>query len=308
MAHSRLRLPDDHPIALCLAGRISPPVMLARLALTGHSDAEIERILATLPRAATLRRFFQAHRALLPRLRQMVAVDHSMDHRAGGGPATIAAQFDAAVAIAPEASVAAYSLGEPRLLAAATEEVVRWLQRERLYLPGMDVLDLGCGIGRIAAALAPSAASVLGLDVAPGMIREAQHRYAAMPRLHFAVTPGTGLAALPDGGFDLVLAVDSFPYLLLAGGEIARRHVADIARVLRLGGRFVVLNLSYGNDPGADAARLTDWAAGDGLHPLLADAAPFSLWDARAFVFGRYGNPDLTARFDPFWQRSEDSC
>ena len=37
----------------------------------------------------------------------------------------------------------------------------------RLVAPGVRVLDLGCGIGRVAAALAPEVASVIGLDLSP---------------------------------------------------------------------------------------------------------------------------------------------
>ena len=151
----------------------------------------------------------------------------------------------------------------------------------------MDVLDLGCGIGRIAAALAPQAASVLGLDVSPRMVAEARRRHPGLRDLRFAVTSGTGLAALPDAAHDLVLVVDAFPYLLQAGDDVARQHVADIARILRPGGRWAVLNLSYGPDPEDDAARVSGWAAAHGLRRERADAFPFRLWDARAFVYAR---------------------
>jgi len=301
---------EDDPIALCLAGRISLPVMLARLALSGWSDAAIEHALAERPDAAPLLAFFRARAALLPQLRATVM---HVTHTPGADPAHIGEQFDAALAGAPEASVAAYSLGDPALLAEATAELVGWLTQQGYFSPGMDVLDLGCGFGRIAAALAPQAASVLGLDVAPRMIAEAQRRYGAIRHLHFAATPGTGLTALPDAAFDLVLAVDSFPYLLLAGAEVARRHVRDVARVLGNGGRFVVLNLSYGDDPAADAARLARWAAAEGLCAEWADAAPFRLWDARAFVFARPhrivrgDGLAIPPRFDATRQQSEDS-
>lgn len=234
MAPDPARNTDADPITLCLDGRISAPVMLARLVLAGLSDAAIEQALKARADAAPLLAFFRTH---APSLRQVRATAAQVDHTRDASPENIAAQFDAAVDCGPEISVAAYALGDPALLTAATAEVVDWLTQQRLFAPGMDVLDLGCGIGRIAAALAPHAASVLGLDVSPRMIAEAQHRHAGVPHLRFAVTPGTGLTALTGDAFDLILAADSFPYLLQAGHDVARQHVADIARLLRPGGR-----------------------------------------------------------------------
>ena len=129
--------------------------------------------------------------------------------------------------------MAAYSLNDPAVLAAATAEIVEWLAREGLIGPDRDVLDLGCGIGRVSAAIARRCRSVLGLDVSPKMVAEARRRHGAVPGLGFDATPGTGLAAIACGSFDLVLAVDSFPYLLQAGRAGADQHLADAARVLR---------------------------------------------------------------------------
>ena len=55
--------------------------------------------------------------------------------------------------------------------------------------------------------------------------------------------------------FDLVLAIDSFPYIVQTGAAMAVRHVADAARVLRPGGALCILNLSYRNDAGAGPGR-----------------------------------------------------
>ena len=304
------RRTGDDPITLCLDGEISAPIMLARLALAGLSDAAIEQALTARPGAEHLLAFFRTHADALQQVRATAA---QVDHTVAASPSEVAAQFDAAVSRGPEVSVAAYSLGNPELLAAATTEVVDWLTQQRLFAPGMDVLDLGCGIGRIDAALAPQAASVLGLDVSPRMVAEAQRRHAGLPHARFAVTPGTGLADLPDSAFDLVLLADSFPYLLQAGHRIARQHVADIARILRPGGCCVVLNLSYGGDPHGDAERMSEWAAAHGLRCELADTCPFRLWDARAFVYARPHRivrgeaPSGPPRFDITQQQSEDS-
>ena len=304
----------DDPVSLCLGGRIAPPVMLARMVLAGADVATVRRTLASRPEAAGLLAFFEAHAASIGRMHAMLA---RVDHASATDTTRIAAQFDAAVAAAPEASVAAYSLGDPGLLALATTEVVTWLGRERLFAPGMDVLDLGCGFGRIAAALAAKgreavgssegnsvgtsargaegdsgggagqgsvrAGSVLGLDVSPRMIEEARRRHGHLAGLRFAVSDGGGLGGLPEAAFDLVLAVDSFPYLFQAG--VAEAHVTGAARVLRPGGTLVIVNLSYAPDPATDIRQAAGWAAAAGLRMEQDGVCPFTSWDGMAFVF-----------------------
>ncbi len=282
-------------LRLCLAGRISPEVALARLVLAGFPPDAIEARLAALPagdaRADALARLHGARRGALDEVRAMLheaRLDHAAaDEGAEAVVARVAASYDRAVAVAPEASVAAYSLNDPALLAAATAEVVGWLEREGLVGPDRDVLDLGCGIGRVAAALAPRCRSVLGLDPSPRMVAEARRRHGNGPRLRFDTTPGTDLAALAAASFDLVLAVDSFPYIVQAGAAVAERHVADAARALRPGGALAVLNLSYRGDVAAGRAGAARWAAAGGWTLAVDGAAPFALWDGAAFLLRR---------------------
>jgi SAM-dependent methyltransferase len=288
----------DDPIALCVAGRISPEVAIARLVLRGCSCEEIARRLLTPPTpsrcgrgpgggAAVLARCLPERQDGIARLARMLA-ESGLDHTASAAApddalARIRAAFDRAVACSPEASVAAYSLGDAAILDAATAELMAWLTAEGLVGAEVDVLDLGCGIGRVAAALAPRCRSVLGIDIAPAMIAEA-HRRCSAPNLHFAMNHGRDLSAFADTRFDLVLAVDSFPYLMQTGVELAERHVADAARLLRPGGAFVILNVSYRGDLGSDRADVARWAASYGFDITTNGSLPFAIWDGAAFL------------------------
>jgi SAM-dependent methyltransferase len=276
----------NEAVALCLAGAISPQVALSRMLLGGADANGIAAAVAQArPRPPTaawlaLAGLLDGRAEELERLAEEIRHTGS-DHSAMGGVAGIAAFFDRAVATSAEAGVALYSLGDPAILAAATDEIVDWLLAERL-LPAGAVLDIGCGIGRIAAAVAPLCVSVVGLDVSPGMVAEAQRRHGARPELRFAVTDGRSVPADP---VDRALLVDSMPYVHQAG--LADGIVAGVAAALRPGGALVVLNLSYGRDAAADRADATRWAAAHGL--ALAISRPFKLWDATAFVLRRSG-------------------
>jgi SAM-dependent methyltransferase len=278
------------PVRLCLQGRISPEVALARLLLGGETGEGVARRVreAAVPSAAWTRlsRLVTDHAEQLSRLRTMLDAA-GVDHEFRSTPAAIAALFDRAVAVSPEASVAMYSLGDPAILAAATDELAAWLDDEKLVGPEIDILDLGCGIGRVAAALAPRARSVLGLDVSAGMVAEARRRCAGLPGLRFAQTSGSDLSQVPDDSVDLVLAVDSFPYLHQAG--LAERHIGETARVLRDEGGLAILNLSYRGDRGADHDDVATWALRYGFSVRHSGMAPFTSWDGTAYVLIKTG-------------------
>lgn len=294
-------MPDagmSSPIADCASGLISPEVAVARMLLAGMDRAAIAAALdaasdgaAPHATADTMRRLLDGRGDAVDALAREVA-QTAANHDASGstpaeGVARIAAFFDRAVRHSPEASVALYSLGDPTILAAATAEIVGWLETGGLLRPGMDVLDLGCGIGRVAAVLAPRCRSVLGLDVSPGMVAEAARRLHGVPNVTIRHTGGQDLDMLAPASLDLVLAIDSFPYIVQTGAGTALRHVEGAARALRPGGALCILNLSYRDDDAADRADAAHWAQATGMRVARNGGQPFRVWDGTAFVLVR---------------------
>lgn len=94
---------------------------------------------------------------------------------------------------------------------------------------GERILDLGCGTGDIAAAMAARGAQVVGIDASPAMIASARERF---PRQDFRVADA---AALPfEAEFDAV-----FSHAVLHWVARAADAARGIARALKPGGRFV---------------------------------------------------------------------
>ena len=112
-------------------------------------------------------------------------------------------------------------------------------------LEGARVLDVACGPGIVACALAPHAARVSGVDLTPAMITEAKRRQTALglTNLDWRVADA---AALPftDGAFDVVVTRYSFHHLQRPAAALA-----EMRRVCRTGGRIVVIDAT----PRADA-------------------------------------------------------
>ncbi|MCA9541369.1 MAG: methyltransferase domain-containing protein [Myxococcales bacterium] len=97
------------------------------------------------------------------------------------------------------------------------------------------VLDLGCGIGRMTAPLGDHFAEVVGVDVSPEMIEQAQSLHAARGNVRFAVNSGADLADFADASFELACSYSVLPHL---PPEVVRAYLHEVGRVLAPGGWF----------------------------------------------------------------------
>lgn len=128
-----------------------------------------------------------------------------------------------------------------------TPDVV--VQREKvlaLLAPqaGERALDIGCGPGLTTEALAQAVGlhgSVIGVDIAPPMLSIAQQRCAALPQVAFERADVTQLP-WESGRFDIVLASQVYEYV-----EQIDTALAELARVIRLGGRAVIVDTDWGS-------------------------------------------------------------
>ena len=191
--------------------------------------------------------------------------------------------FDWSVQQSEEASVALYSLGNPQLLELATAEIVAQLKAWGAVTASTTLLDIGCGIGRLLIALAPEIQSATGIDVSAEMVKTARRRCAPYSNVTVIKGDGRGLGELDNEAFDVVVAVDSFPYLKQSGYQLVERFFAESARVLKPGGQLVILNYSYSENDNADANEVGILSAKNGLEVRLAGTRPFKLWDGVAF-------------------------
>lgn len=285
------------PLGAALRGDVPPNVGLMHLLIQALHPEEIDRALEVTQRAlepasvatarlGEVRRLWCANPGAWGTVRGVLAqVAHDRGPPADPGEALVrtAAEFDRAALVAPDASAALYALGSPEILAAATAEIVGRLREWGLLGRERIALDLGCGNGRVTGALAPEMEAVIGLDISREMLRAARLRCRGLRNVALAQVSGADLGCLADGAFGLVLAVDSFPYLVQAGGDLAARHVREAARVLEPAGDLVILNYSYRGDLGAQRAELAALAAASGLALLRHGERPFTLWDGVAF-------------------------
>jgi SAM-dependent methyltransferase len=162
------------------------------------------------------------------------------------------------------------------------EPVVEQLIARAALAPGQYVLDLGTGTGSVAiraASVVGPSGQVSGVDLSPEMLALAQQRGAALGLTNCNFQDGRG-EAIPatNRSFDVLLASLSLMYV------VDRAAAArEIARVLRLGGRFVA---SVG---GAGAVRYR--------------SIPTNCWSFRAYSARFGGRPKEPCQIQlPSWR------
>src|SRR5262245_32900566 len=110
------------------------------------------------------------------------------------------------------------------------------------------VLDVGCGAGHTALAFAPRVREVVGLDLTPAMLAEAAALAARRGLANLRFERGDAMALpYPDQSFDLVTCRQCAHHF-----ERPEAALREAVRVLRPGGRFVVVDSVAPDDPAQD--------------------------------------------------------
>ena len=193
-----------------------------------------------------------------------------------------AAVFDRSLELSPAASVALYSLGRPDLLHKATEEIIDRMRTWKLFPPECTALEIGCGNGRILHAIASEVRLTVGIDISSGMLTAARERCAKQSSIVVARTSGRDLAAFAGACFDLVYAVDSFPYLVSSG--FAACHLQEATRVLKRDGHLLIMNYSYRGTLEPDRREIATMAGKLGLTVVRDGTGDLAYWDATTFL------------------------
>jgi ubiquinone/menaquinone biosynthesis C-methylase UbiE len=141
---------------------------------------------------------------------------------------------------------------------------------EGVALAGKAVLDLGCGTGGITRFLAETyrLASIVGIDVDPGLIARATKRAEGAKGVSFrTVTPGR--LPFADASFDVVFSKDAMVHI-----ENKEMLFAEISRVLRPGGSVAASDWMSSTD-GPFSAAMAYYLQAEGLGFGMASPARY---------------------------------
>jgi SAM-dependent methyltransferase len=107
-----------------------------------------------------------------------------------------------------------------------------------------EVLEIGCGVGRLTRALSARAASVVALDVSERMLELAQRHNGELENVRWVLGDGATLAAVGSASVDACVSHVVFQHI--PDPSITLGYVREIGRVLRPGG-WAAFQIS--NDP-----------------------------------------------------------
>ena len=149
---------------------------------------------------------------------------------------------------------------------------VRELRQKTVTLaqlqPGEQVLDVGCGTGTLAREVARRVGRtghVAGIDPSAQQIAQARAQAA---RRNLPIDFQLGVIEqlpFPDQTFDMVFSTLMMHHL---PAPLKRQGLAEIARVLKPGGRLVIADFTHKSDRAGQAARFH--AGGSRIHDLAA--------------------------------------
>ena len=265
----RLRL-----VALCRAAECSVSELVS---VTGLSQPRISQHLKQLCATALLERFRDGHFVYyrVPSNGPGAISRRKLLALLPDGEPQFELDLDKLRALRADASLPAEAEDDRGLQKALVELTVA--------TPLGDLLDIGCGQGRLLKLLASRAQRVVGVDIDPDARRlaRAQLLLAGLPNC--TLRQGD-MYALPFTGdeFDTIILDD-----VLAAAERPTAVIEEALRLLRPGGRILILASVVEQQAAETQRHLADWAASTGLrlapprripdrHPtwLLATATP----------------------------------
>ena len=132
-------------------------------------------------------------------------------------------------------------------LTGSAKQTTDFLSKRVGVRPEDTVLEIGCGIGRVAKQLAPRCRTWIGCDVSPNMLKLARERLREFSNVELLETSGHDLRPIADLSVDVAYCTVVFMHL-----EPWDRYnlVKEAFRVLRPGGRVYVDNANLCSDEG----------------------------------------------------------
>lgn len=117
-------------------------------------------------------------------------------------------------------------------------------------------LELGCGLGRITGPLADQFERVVGVDIAPEMVRLAQ-QHSERPNVSYALVGPESRLPLADGTVDFAVAWTVFRHM---AKPAFARYLDELHRVLKSGGCLAFEAQIRESGPLVDPAPYLPWA------------------------------------------------
>ena len=100
----------------------------------------------------------------------------------------------------------------------------------------MNILEIGCGIGRILIPMRKIFGNVTGIDISSEMVQLGQKYVSDIPNCNIVENNGTDLAEFSDNSFDFCYSFIVFQHI--PEKQIVENYIKEVSRILKLGCLF----------------------------------------------------------------------
>lgn len=114
------------------------------------------------------------------------------------------------------------------------------------------IIDIGCGQGFFSRALRDAGASVVGIDLAPNLIKTAKEKEEDKlnNKIDYRILSASSLSGISDADFDKAISV-----LAIQNIEKYREVINEVSRVLKINGKFIIIL----NHPAFRVPKHSEW-------------------------------------------------
>lgn len=133
------------------------------------------------------------------------------------------------------------------------QQDLAWLLKDIPLKPSWQVVEIGCGVGRLMKPMASRVRKVFGVDFSPAMVKFAKEHLKRVPNVQVYQNDGLRLSMLLGGTINFCYSVITFQHIVFP--EVVQGYFDEAKRVLRPQGwlRFQVLTTPF---PGASRRSL----------------------------------------------------
>jgi ubiquinone/menaquinone biosynthesis C-methylase UbiE len=116
------------------------------------------------------------------------------------------------------------------------DTTMEWVQSLGVVFPRSRALDFGCGPGRLTQALATHFDEVVGVDIAPSMLKVAKKYSKAGNKCEYYLNENPDLSMFTDSSFSFVLSIIVLQHMR---PDYAKEYVKEFLRIVSPGGLIV---------------------------------------------------------------------